>query len=632
MKIFRETAGRWIAGVILALIAVSFVFFGVDFSLTGQTFAARVNGEEIPRQQYQQELQATQNQYQQLYQTELTEDLAQQLRRSVIERMIQGEALRQRVADLGYRVSDERLSERIQSIDAFNVGGEFSMDVYRALLRNQGMSVTGFEAEQREQLALQDLQTGIAASSFVTPAEMRAFIELVNERRELYYALFAGEDFASEVEVTDEDVESHYDENSALYTSEETVDFEYVELSLDEVADEIELTEADLREYYEDNRAQFETQEERRASHILIEHAEGEREAAEAEIEEVMSRLEQGEPFADLAAEYSDDAGTANQGGDLGWVGRGTLSGPFEDALYSIEEVGGVAGPVETDFGLHVIRLEELREGEVDSYEDVRDELREELSTGRAEDVFFERANRLADLAFDAFDELASVAMELDVPLETVEDFPRSGESSAFENTAPIVDAAFDEENINSGTNSDLIELGDDHVLVLRVTEHNEPAPLPLEEVEGEIRDELTRERASELAQQALDAYLEAVEGGADREEAAAEHGGRWNAPGWVRRNNSELPGEVVSVAFSLPEPSSGTARERAMLSGGDEAVVFVDAVEPGDPEELPPEERERLREQLIEQRAQAEFNAYTTTVRENASVTISDWVLEPQF
>ncbi len=632
MKIFRETAGRWIAGVILALIAVSFVFFGVDFSLTGQTFAARVNGEEIPRQLYQQELQATQNQYQQLYQTELTEDLAQQLRRSVIERMIQGEALRQRVADLGYRVSDERLSEYIRSIDAFNVGGEFSMDVYRALLRNQGMSTTGFEAEQRAQLALQDLQTGVAASSFVTPAEMRAFIELVNERRELYYALFAVEDFASEVEVTDEDVQAHYDDNAALYTSEETVDFEYVELSLDEVAAEIEITEADLREYYEDNRAQFETQEERRASHILIEHAEGEREAAEAEIEEVMSRLEQGESFADLAAEYSDDAGTANQGGDLGWVGRGTLSGPFEDALYSIEEVGGVEGPVETDFGLHVIRLEELRAGEVDSYEDVREELREELSTRRAEDVFFERANRLADLAFDAFDELASVAMELGVPLETVEDFPRSGDTSAFENTAPVVDAAFDEENINSGTNSNLIELADDHVLVLRVTEHNEPAPLPLDDVEGEIRDELTRERASRLAQQALDAYVEAVEGGADREEAAAEHGGRWNAPGWVRRNNSELPGEVVSVAFSLPEPSSGAVRERAMLSGGDEAVVFVDAVEPGDPEELPTEERERLRDQLIQQRAQAEFNAYTTTVRENASVTISDWVLEPQF
>lgn len=633
LNIFRETGGRIVAGVILALIAVSFVFFGIDFNLSGTTYAARVNGTEIPMREFQRELQATQSQYQQMYDQELTEELMTQLRRSVIERMVQREAIRQRIERLGYRASDAQLRDSIRSIEQFQVGGEFSMDVYQAMLRNSGRSVAGFEATQREQIALQDLQQGVAMSSFVTPAEVRRHIELVNERRDLAYARFAVDGFMDEVEIMDADVQSHYDANAARYTSEETVDFEYVELSLDAIASEIELTDDELREYYNDNRAEFETMEERNASHILIEHAEGERAAAEAEAEEVMSRLEEGASFDELAAEYSDDTGTASQGGDLGWIARGTLSDAFEEALYGIDEVGGVTGPVDTDFGVHVIRLDDVREGSVESFEAVRGELREELSTRRAEDRFFDRANRLADLSFDAFDELDSVASELGVEVRSVEDFARSGSGGPFgENRGAVAQAAFDEENVTSGANSDLIELSDSRVAVLRVTGHNEPTQLPLEEVESRIRDELTRERAGELASEAADAYLEAVEGGAEREAAAAEHGGEWNAPGLVERGTSELPNRLVSVAFSLPRPSDGPVRERVSFSSGDVAIVFVNGVEPGQPEDLPTAEREQLRMQLINQHAQAEFNAYTTTVRQNATIDISDQALDPQL
>lgn len=633
LNIFRETGGRIVAGVILVLIAVSFVFFGIDFNLSGTTYAARVNGTEIPMRAFQRELQATQSQYQQIYQQDLTEELVTQLRRSVIERMVQREAIRQRIERLGYRASDAQLRDSIRSIEQFQVGGEFSMDVYQAMLRNSGRSVAGFEATQREQLALEDLQQGIAMSSFVTPAEMRRRIELANERRDIAYARFAVDGFTDEVEITDADVQSHYDANAARYTSEETVDFNYVELSLDAIASEIEITEDELRQYYNENRGEFETTEERNASHILIEYADGERAAAEAEVEEIMSQLEEGAAFDELAAEYSDDTGTASQGGDLGWLARGTLSDAFEEALYGIEEVGSVTGPVDTDFGLHVIRLDDVREGRVEPFESVRGELREELSTRRAEDRFFDRANRLADLAFDAFDELESVASELGSEVQSVEDFARSGSGGPFgENRSAVAQAAFDEENLSSRANSDLIELSESRVLVLRVTEHNEPTQLPLDEVEGRIREELTRERASELASEAADAYAEAVEGGAEPEAAAAEHGAEWNAPGFVERGTNELPSRLVSVAFSLPRPSEGPVRERVSFSSGDVAIVFVNAVEPGDPEDMSTTEREQLRMQLINQHAQAEFNGYTSTVRQNATIEIADQALDPQL
>jgi peptidyl-prolyl cis-trans isomerase D len=558
----RDGLGRWVFGLVLGLIAISFVFWGVDFNLTGPTFAAKVNGEEVSLAEFDRDLQIEQSQFQELYRVELDEDLRRQLRRSVVDRLVQRKALLQRVHDSGYRASDQRLAEYIRSAAAFQVGGEFSMDIYTTQLALQGLSPRAFEEMQREQLALLDLQIGIADSTFLTPAEYSRFVELANQQREIAYALFEIDALLEQVDVEDEAIAAHYEQNGDLYMTEEAAAIDYVELRRADVAGAIEVTEQELEDYYARRRDMFRTDEERRARHILITPASGESaEETEARAADVVERVRGGEEFDALAAELSDDPGTAQQGGDLGWIAPGMLAGPFEDALFAMQ-AGEVRGPVETNFGYHVIRLDDIRAGEEQTLDEVRDDLLEEFRTDRADEMFYELANELADRAFDAYDELATVATGLDVPLKTLERFPRSGDPSAFPNSAPIVEAVFNSIEAEQGINSPLLELSDEHVAVVRVTERFPPEQRPLEEVEDEIRDLLRRQRAAAMAAEAAEAFRAELP-----EELTAEFIGGGNA---AAQTADSADGAAATVEAADLGEAAGTAASGEATDAGD--------------------------------------------------------------
>ncbi len=627
----RDSFGPWVAGTILGLLAVTFIFWGIDFSLNTTTFAAKVNGENIPLAEFDRELQAEQNRYQQIYRIELTEDLRREFRRNVLERMVRDAALKQRVDEAGYRVSNERVTEYIRAAAPFQVEGEFSFQVYQGLLANQGLTPTAFESLQREQLEVLDLQSGIADSTFLTPTEFRRYIELYNQRREVGYALFEVDAFSPQVEIDDAAIAAHYESNQQSYQTVETVDLEYVELAQSDIAATIEVTEEGLRAFYDEERERFQTEEERRARHILINIGD-DADAARAKAESVAERLRGGEDFAALANELSDDVGTKAQGGELGWIGRGMLVGPFEDALFAMQ-VGEVSAPVQSEFGFHIIRLDEIRAGELQPYEAVREELRGEYQATRAADLFYERANQLTDSAFDAYDELASVASAQNLPLKTLNGFPRSGDPAVFVNSAAVVQAAFDEDILENGRNSPLVELAEDHVLVLRVVAHHPSTVQPLEVVRDQIKDELTRNRAQELADAAATAFLSELEAGGDPAALATARGGTWHAPVSVERTNADIPTEVLAAAFGLPKPMPGaTVHETVSLANGNHAVLAVANVQPGAPDAVAQAERDQRQRQLADQAALAELASYAGDLRERATVRIPEEVLEPTF
>jgi peptidyl-prolyl cis-trans isomerase D len=492
MQAMREGVGRWIAILLLAFVGFGFIFFGVDFTTTSATVAARVNGESIAMLEFERVLQPQLTQYQQLYRIELTDDLRREIRANVLENMVRDRVLAQRVTDAGYRASDERVAQSIRSDENFQVGGQFDADIYRTLLTNAGILPEQYEEQERVQLALGDLQGGIVNSTFLTPAEFRMYVELTQQQREVAFASFEVDAFVEGIEVTDEDIAEHYEANGAFYMSEETVDFEYVEVSLADIAANTVVTEEELRDYYESERGLFETEEERRVRHILIDEADDA--AANARAEEVLARLDAGESFEDLAAELSDDPGTRNSGGDLGRIVRGMLPGAFEDAVFDMAE-GETRGPVRSDFGFHVIRLDSIAAGDTQSFDSVRDDLLSQLRTQRAEDGFYEIANTLGDRAFYAEGDLAEIAAELMLPLVTVDGFGRTGDREMFENSELIVQAAFSDPVLREGRNSDLIELSEGDVMVLRVIEHNLSEQQPLEEVRDLIADELRNGR-----------------------------------------------------------------------------------------------------------------------------------------
>ena len=306
------------------------------------------------------------------------------------------------------------------------------------------------------------------------------------------------------------------------------------------------------------------------------------------------------------------------------------LVGPFEDALFALE-VGQISEPVRTEFGFHIIRLEELRAGELRPFEAVREELAAEMRTREAEDDFYERANQLAEAAFDAYDDLAPVATITGLPVKTAMAFPRTGDPSVFENSAAVVQAAFADEIVDSGRNSELVELAEDHVLVLRVADHHVPTTKPLDEVREQIREELVRDRAQQLADEAAQAFLAEIEQGGDPAERAAAHGGSFNAAAWVTRTGTSVPTEVLSAAFGMPKADSAAPqRDIIALANGGQAVIVLTGVEAGEPSSMTQEERDQRQAQLADQAARAEITSYAGNVRASADVRIPDDILNP--
>ena len=660
----REGVGRWIAGVILGMIAIAFIFWGVDPSITGGVFAAKVNGEDVSLIDFERAYQAQQAQYQDLYRVEMSPDIQREMRLSALEGLIRNRALLQRVESEGYRISDDRLIEEVRLRPEFQVGGEFSLDLLRSRLITEGISEEFFLDLQREQIALLELQNGVARSVFITPTEFARYIQLYQQEREIAYTTFEADNFRDQVELDASEVLSYYENNLEQFYSEESVDFEYIEILRSDIATDIEVTDEILQSYYEDEQYRFETEEERRARHILISSPQDDPEA-EARALEVLTRLESGEQFEVLAAEFSEDAGTSGQGGDLGWVSRGLLLGPFEDTLYDME-LGEVQGPIKTNFGYHIIRFDEMRAGEVQSFDVLRDQLVVDYQNARAEEIFYNTANDLADRAFDAFDELESVAADIGYPLQTFTGLTRTGSVSPFINSTQLIETAFSNELLEQRENSTLVEIESDHVMVLRVIEHHLPSQEPLEVVQSRIEEDLIQSISSSLAEVAAENFLAQVEEllsqtalPQDNEEIAnvtdqqadditlsgedpnggmiarlallaTEQGGIWTEARWIERTDSTIPAEILGAAFSGQQEQDQPMSQKTFLIGGDHAVFTVFGLRAGNEDSLTLIEQEQLKNQLGQQMATYELTSYVGEVRQKATVRIPEAVIDP--
>ncbi|MBD08991.1 MAG: hypothetical protein CMD70_09790 [Gammaproteobacteria bacterium] len=660
----REGVGRWIAGVILGMIAIAFIFWGVDPSITGGVFAAKVNGEDVSLIDFERAYQAQQAQYQDLYRVEMSPDIQREMRLSALEGLIRNRALLQRVESEGYRISDDRLIEEVRLRPEFQVGGEFSLDLLRSRLITEGISEEFFLDLQREQIALLELQNGVARSVFITPTEFARYIQLYQQEREIAYTTFEADNFRDQVELDASEVLSYYESNLEQFYSEESVDFEYIEILRSDIATDIEVTDEILQSYYEDEQYRFETEEERRARHILINSPQDDPEA-EARALEVLTRLESGEQFEVLAAEFSEDAGTSGQGGDLGWVSRGLLLGPFEDTLYDME-LGEVQGPIKTNFGYHIIRFDEMRAGEVQSFDVLRDQLVVDYQNARAEEIFYNTANDLADRAFDAFDELEGVAADIGYPLQTFTGLTRTGSVSPFINSTQLIETAFSNELLEQRENSTLVEIESDHVMVLRVIEHHLPSQEPLEVVQSRIEEDLIQSLSSSLAEVAAENFLAQVEEllsqtalPQDNEEIAnvtdqqadditlsgedpnggmiarlallaTEQGGIWTEARWIERTDSTIPAEILGAAFSGQQEQDQPMSQKTFLIGGDHAVFTVFGLRAGNEDSLTLIEQEQLKNQLGQQMATYELTSYVGEVRQKATVRIPEAVIDP--
>lgn len=625
-KIRDRLTGKF-AMLILALIFVPFAFFGVtDYNFLTAGWAAKVEDTEISLFQLEN---AYQNQILQLSEYgELPADYLVSIKAGVLESLIRDRLIELHVADAGFRVDDAMVMEIIQGASQFQEDGIFKKELYYDWLAQTAQDARLFEAQQRQSIRISQLQRGIGATAFVTPSEYRRYLNLMGEQRQVSIATFDVAALANTVVVADEDITAYYDARPNAFVSPESVDFKYVELRRDLLTQGIEISEEELLQYYQESASRYQQDEQRRARHILITFDDDEA-AAEEQAGALTARAQAGEPFEDLARQYSKDGGTAEMGGDLGTILHSQMPDALGDAIFAMQK-GEITGPVRSDFGFHVVRLDDIVVGGPLPLDQVRGELEGELKTRAADARFVELERKLADALFDASDlDVLAEASGLEVAQAT--GFTRSG-GEPFGASQAVINAVFDDIVLLDGQISDVVEIDRNRSVVIQVTEYRPEARKPLEEVRDEIRFNLQSQRALNMTEDRGRRFTEAIQEGKAFAAAAVEVEARATTDFVVGRQDENIDPAVLSAIFRARKPSPGNVRiDNTVASTGDYVVFMISAVIPGRPEAVPIADRDARKEQLQTNAGAADFTAYVNELETRANIERSDEALQQQ-
>ena len=619
----RENFTGTFAIIILGMIALSFVFFGLNYSFIGSDYAAKVDGEEINAGVFEQNYRNAIQNNPQL--AALPPEQRLILRTNVLNQLVGEQLITNYLNDHGYRISDEQVTRAIQETPEFQLDGKFNMDTYRTFLLERGLDPMRFEQLQRSNLRQSQLQLALGATALVTPAEYRRYLNLFAEQRVVTIATIEESAVSDEVSVTDDMIVSFYNENPGLYLLPESADIEYIEIRRDAVADGIEISEEALLEQYELSKNLYLQDEQRTARHILITFDDDE-DAAEAEANDVFARLQAGEAFEDLAAEFSDDGGSASNGGILGTLTRSQLPGELGSSIFTLNE-GEIDGPLKGDSGFHIVRVDEILEPGPLPLDQVRGELLTDLREREAGDRFLDLEQSLSDALFDSAD-LQAISAATGLEIQSVPGFTRSG-GEPFGSNQAAIDAVYDDSVLLDGQVSDIIELDANRSAIFRVAQYNEATRQPLEEVREQISASLTSQQAELILVARAEQMLEAVANGEDFGQAAEAAGLTLGNAQIIGRSSQEVDQSLLFDAFAAGKPTAEEpiTRRVRMLNGG-YAVYSLDAVLPGRPESIPVAERDEGKLFLAQQSGFGDYQAFMQALHEDADIVINNDVL----
>ncbi|MBT8079546.1 MAG: SurA N-terminal domain-containing protein [Gammaproteobacteria bacterium] len=629
LQIIRDRFTGKFALFILALITVPFLFFGVtNYNFLGASYAAKVNDTEISTAELERAFQNQMLQNPQL--AEAPVQYHQMIRQSILDQLITQALIDQFLAENGYRVGNEMVTRLVQSTPDFQVEGEFSREKYYEELELRGMLPAQFEQMQRDRIRQSQLQRAIAATAFVTPSEYRRHLNIYGEQREVAIATFELDDIRESIDVSEDEILAFYDDNPDSFQSEESVDIEYIEINREELAQNAGVSAEELEEYYDQVANRYLQDEQRRARHILITFDDDE-DAARQQAAAITARIDAGEPFEDLARTYSKDGGTAEQGGELGTVMQSQMPGELGNAIFSMTE-GEVRGPVRTEFGYHVIRLDEIVEGGPLPLDRVRDELERELRDARSESRFRELERTLSDALFDLLD-MNTMAEQTGLEIRSATNFTRFG-GEPFGANQSVIDAVYDQRLIEDGQISDIVEIDATRSALFRVTEHREARRRPLDEVREEIVAAIKSRKAEAIVRERSDVLQAALLSGAEFSQAAADANAKIMPATVTGRDNDDIDSRILEAVFAVKKPTGSTPRVgTAVTQTGDHAVFVVTAAAPGRPEAIPLAERDARKNDLAQDSGIADLNAFLFELERNADITKSESALaEPEF
>ncbi|MYL24124.1 peptidylprolyl isomerase [Halomonas alkaliantarctica] len=598
LQSIRDGSRSWGAKIIIGVMVAAMALFGVEslFGLFGSDpeEVARVNGEPIVRQEVELEVQRA------MRSGQVPPEQERALRNEMLDQLITQRLLTQYAEEGGLYVSEDQLDQLIVSLPEFqDQEGVFSSELFRNRLASAGYTPLSFREELRTDVKRRQLQQGLAFSDFTLPTEQQRLAELQRQQRSFRYAILTA-DATGNIDVSQAELERYYEENAGRFERPEQVRLRYVVVDREEMAEDVEVEEAELREAWRDRHRDAD----RDVAHIMITYGdERTREQAQARAEEALAALESGESFAETAARYSDDTASAEDGGDLGEISRGFFGEAFDEAAFSLEE-GEISSAVEMDNAFHIINVQEI---DRPAFEEQRERLRQDVAMREVEDEFNQRVQQLIDESFAA-DDLQSVADDIGLTLKE-SDWLAKGEGEGVLSEPGVMEAAFSEEVLEEGYNSEVVELDNDRRLVLRVAEHRDATVLPLEEVRDQVEAAVrARKQQEALVEEAKTLLSDPDSEAIDWQEADSVS----------RESDTTLPRMIVQAAFRMPHPEEDESTYRYVELPQGVALIALDEVSEGQVDE----QTERFVAQLAEQlRAQSVIQGLIDHLRGEAEV-----------
>jgi peptidyl-prolyl cis-trans isomerase D len=615
--------------IVLAVVMLPFAFFGVDSYVRdreGAEAVATFEGHSITQQEFAQALRERQEMLQQL--SGGRADAAQldnpELRYAVLDNMIQQRLLLDRAQRSGMIVSERQLQGVIGEIPAFQENGKFSYEQYERLLKSQNLTPLQFEARVRQQIIMQQLDDAFSDSNFIPRTVAERVTRIAEQQREVSQAIVSAERFVPQVKLEEGAAKKYYESHQEEFRIPEQVRVEYVALSMDQLMAQAKVDPEEVKKFYEANRKQFEVKETRQASHILIaaDPAGGAaaKEKAKARAEEIYQQIKaKPDSFAELAKKYSQDPGSAEKGGDLGYFSRGSMVKAFDDAVFKMK-AGEISPPVESEYGYHIIKLTGVRPGRTSSPEEVGAKLEDEVKKQAASRQYAELAEKLNNLVFEQSDTLKPAADLLHVPVRQSGWITRSQAPDALLNNPRLLQSIFSDDVLHNKRNTEAIEVARGTLVAARVIDHKPTTIKPFDEVSPGIVKTLTAQRAAQLAAQEGRQAVENLKQGKPAQL-------NFSAPQLVSRADTKaLPDAAMKRLFKTPVahlPSYAGVEN----SNGDYVVLKITRVV--EPEKVAVDKQKSLAQSIEQASSQAELAAYVADLRKKADVKIKQDLLE---
>jgi len=615
-------AQKWLAYLVLGALALVFAAWGaygiVNLSVGGANYAAEAGNQKVTIEAARNAWMQQQARYQQQLGAEIPAPQKLALQDRLLESMIREALLTERAQDLGYRVSQREILDTIHSEPGFQIEGVYNAAVAKDRLAQAGLSVDAFKDELRGSLERSQIQNGIAVSDFVTPVEMQRTQALQNEEREVRYAQISADKYAADVQVDDAAVQAYYKSREAQYMTAEAVRLQYAELRLDQLAAQVTPSDADIRAAYEKNKDRYMQAEKRHGRHILISVGKDDA-AARKTAEDVLAQAKAGKDFAALAKQYSQDPGSAEKGGDLNWADRNQFVGPFSDALFSMNP-GELRGPVKTQFGYHILRLDEIQPAKGKTLEEVRGELESELKRNAASDKFGETQEQLQAKLEQSGNDLDALVTQFKLQKGEVPQFLRGAGGAPLGVAQPIQELVFGDTALGIGRVGGPRLVGEDRLVLVKVLDHHKPEPKPIADVRDGIVAAIRKERGSQAAVKAAEDARKKLDAGASFDEIVKDLGSTAAPARFIGRTDPSVPTQIRELAFNSPKPTDKAVNRFVALPTGGAAVVAVTNMRAGATQPDKQQQEAQARQEASRQ-GMADASAYVEEMRRNADV-----------